>query len=127
MKKILKIAFLTLVFVFFNSAFFTIKTFAKTSKSTHSKKLSTDIQNGSAIQFGTIDNLLWSIIATIQSYTLPIMAITIALLGVKLVTSGEDTATKESIKGWITKILIGGVLIFGASTIASVIKSAVGG
>ena len=82
---------------------------------------------GSVISFPSLDNLLWSIVATIQYYTLPVMAIGLVLLGIKLVSSGDDTATKDLVKSWMVKILIGGILIFGASMIASLIKTAVGG
>jgi type IV secretory pathway VirB2 component (pilin) len=84
-------------------------------------------QSGEVIQIGSIDNLLWSIVKTIQYYTLPVMAIVIAFFGFKLMTSGDDTSSKENSKSWIIKILIGGVVIFGAATIANVIKGAVGG
>lgn len=82
---------------------------------------------GSVISFPSLDNLLWSIVATIQYYTLPVMAIGLVLLGIKLVSSGDDTATKDMVKSWMVKILIGGILIFGASMIANLIKTAVGG
>ncbi len=82
---------------------------------------------GQAIQFGNLDNLLWSIVKTVQYYTLPLMAIALVLLGVKLLTSGDDTGAKDSIKSWIIKILIGGIVIFGAASLATLLKSAVGG
>jgi hypothetical protein len=82
---------------------------------------------GSVITFSSLDNLLWSIVATIQYYTLPVMAIALVLLGIKLVASGDDTASKDTVKQWMIKILIGGVIIFGAATIAGLIKTAVGG
>ncbi len=82
---------------------------------------------GQAISFPNLDNLLWSIVATIQYYTLPLMAIGLVLLGIKLVASGDDTATKDVVKSWMVKILIGGVFIFGASMISGLIKTAVGG
>lgn len=82
---------------------------------------------GTVIAFSNLDNLLWSVIKTIQYYTLPIMTIALVFLGIKLVASGEDTATKDVVKNWMTKILIGGVLIFGAAVIAGLIKTAVGG
>jgi len=55
------------------------------------------------------------------------MAIALVLLGIKLLTSSDDTNTKETVKNWMIKILIGGVIIFGATTIATIIKSNVGG
>lgn len=82
---------------------------------------------GSVIAFPSLDNLLWSIVKTIQYYTLPVMAIAIVLLGIKLVASSDDTGTKDVVKSWMIKILIGGVIIFGATVIAGLIKTAVGG
>jgi type IV secretory pathway VirB2 component (pilin) len=83
--------------------------------------------DGTPIRVGSVENVLWDVVATIQFYTLPILAIVIALLGVKLMTSGDDISSKEITKQWIIKILIGGAIIFGATTIATIIKSAVGG
>ena len=80
-----------------------------------------------AIRFASLDNLLWSIVETIQYYTLPIMAIALVLLGIKLVASSDDTASKDLVKSWMIKILIGGVIIFGAAVLAGLIKTAVGG
>jgi len=85
------------------------------------------IESGQPIVFDSLDKLLWSIILTVQYYTLPVMAIALVLLGVKLLTSSDDTNTKEIVKNWMVKILIGGVIIFGAATIATIIKSNVGG
>lgn len=82
---------------------------------------------GTVIAFSNLDNLLWSVIATIQYYTLPIMTIALVFLGIKLVASGDDTASKDIVKSWMLKILVGGVLIFGAAVIAGLIKTAVGG
>lgn len=82
---------------------------------------------GQAIQFGNLDTLLWSIVKTIQYYSLPIMAIVIAFFGIKLMTSGDDTGAKESAKSWMVKVLIGGLIVFGAATLANIIKGAVGG
>lgn len=82
---------------------------------------------GEVITFTSLDELLWSIVMTIQYYTLPIMAIALVFLGIKLVSSGEDTGTKDMVKTWMIKIMIGGVLIFGATVIAELIKKAVGG
>lgn len=82
---------------------------------------------GEVIAFTNLDNLLWSIIKTIQYYTLPVMTIALVFLGIKLVSSGDDTATKDVVKSWMIKILIGGVIIFGAAVIAGLIKTAVGG
>ena len=79
------------------------------------------------IQFNNLDNLLWGIVKTLQWYSLPVMAIAIATLGIFLVMSGDDTDRKSRLKGWITNILIGGMLVFGASTIAEVVKKFVGG
>ncbi len=79
------------------------------------------------LQFTNLDQLLWGIVKTLQWYSLPIMAIAIATLGVFLVTSGDDTDRKARLKGWIINILIGGLLIFGASTLAGIIGKFVGG
>lgn len=82
---------------------------------------------GSVIQIGTIDNLLWSIVKTIQFYALPVGAVVIAGLGIKMLTSGDDTGAKENMKSWMVKVGIGMAIIFGATTIATVLKSSVGG
>lgn len=79
------------------------------------------------LQFSNLDQLLWGIVKTLQWYSLPVMAIAIATLGIFLVTSGEDTDRKSRIRGWIINILIGGLLIFGSSSIAEIIKKFVGG
>jgi hypothetical protein len=79
------------------------------------------------LQFTNLDQLLWGIVKTLQWYSLPIMAIAIATLGVFLVMSGDDTDRKSRLKGWIVNIFIGGLLIFGAATLASIIKQFVGG
>lgn len=82
---------------------------------------------GSVITFTSLDELLWSIVVTMQHYTLPIMSIALVFLGIKLVASGDDTATKDLVKNWMLRILIGGVFIFGAAMLADLIKLAVGG
>jgi hypothetical protein len=79
------------------------------------------------LQFTSLDQLLWGIVKTLQWYSLPIMAIAIATLGVFLVMSGDDTDRKSRLKGWIMNILVGGLLIFGAATLANIIKQFVGG
>jgi len=91
-----------------------------------SKVFGADISSGQAIVFGSFEKLLWSIIVTVQYYTLPIMTIALVLLGIKLLTSGDDTSIKEVIKNWMIKILIGGVIIFGAATIANLIRGSIG-
>ena len=55
------------------------------------------------------------------------MALSIAMLGIFLVMSGDDTDRKSRLKGWIFNILIGGLLVFGAASIASILKTFVGG
>jgi hypothetical protein len=85
------------------------------------------IAAGNVITFSSLDDLLWSIVVTIQHYTIPIMSIALVFLGIKLVASGEDTATKDLVKNWMLRILIGGVFIFGAAILADLIKLAVGG
>jgi len=79
------------------------------------------------IQFANLDSLLWGIVKTLQWYSLPVMAIAIATLGIFLVMSGDDTDRKARLKGWIMNILIGGLLVFGASSLAQIIKQFVGG
>jgi uncharacterized membrane protein len=92
-----------------------------------SQAFAAGIESGEPIVFDSLDKLLWSIILTVQHYTLPIMAIALVLLGIKLLTSSDDTNTKETVKNWMIKILIGGVIIFGAATIATLIKGSVSG
>ncbi|MCR4329582.1 MAG: TrbC/VirB2 family protein [Candidatus Roizmanbacteria bacterium] len=79
------------------------------------------------IQFTNLDSLLWGIVKTLQWYSLPVMAIAIATLGIFLVMSGDDTERKSTLRGWIINILIGGLLVFGAATLAGIIKQFVGG
>ena len=79
------------------------------------------------IQFENLDALLWGIVKTLQYYSLPVMALSIAMLGIFLVMSGDDTDRKSRLKGWIFNILIGGLLVFGAASIASILKTFVGG
>ncbi len=79
------------------------------------------------IKFDGLDNLLWGIVKTLQWYTLPVMALAIAALGIFLVMSGEDTERKSQLKRSIINILVGGLLVFGASVIAGIIKNFVGG
>jgi len=55
------------------------------------------------------------------------MALSIAALGIALIASGDDTDRKSRLKGWIFNILIGGLLVFGSATIASILKQFVGG
>jgi len=78
---------------------------------------------GEVIKVEKIDAFLWSIIKTIQWYTLPLMAIALVGIGLKLVLSGDDNSSKEQAKSWLIRILIGGTLIFGAATIAGVLKN----
>lgn len=86
-----------------------------------------EYNNAQPLQFANLDQLLWGIVKTLQYYSLPVMAIAIATLGVFLVMSGDDTDRKSRLKGWITNILIGGLLVFGSATLAEIIKSFVGG
>ena len=86
-----------------------------------------DYSTAQPLQFANLDQLLWGIVKTLQWYSLPIMAIAIATLGVFLVMSGDDTDRKSRLKGWIINILVGGLLIFGAATLANIIKQFVGG
>lgn len=83
-------------------------------------------EEGSVIQIGTIDSLLWSIVKTIQFYSLPVGAVVIAGLGLKMLMSGDD-ANKDQLKNWMIRVGVGMAIIFGATTIASVLQSSVGG
>ncbi len=79
------------------------------------------------IQFQNLDQLLWGVVKTLQYFSLPVMALSIAAIGIAMIWSGDDTEQKLRLKGWIINILIGGLLVFGAATIASVLKQFVGG
>lgn len=79
------------------------------------------------IMFANLDSLLWGIVKTLQYFSLPVMALSIAVLGIALIASGDDTDRKSRLKSWIFNILIGGLLVFGAATIASILKQFVGG
>ncbi len=81
---------------------------------------------GEAIEIGNLNKVLWDIVATIQFYSIPIVAISIAGIGLTIVFSGDDTAKKENLKEWIVKIVIGGILIFSSATIARIIKNSIG-
>lgn len=85
------------------------------------------MQQGTPIQFTSLDTLLWGLVATLQFYSLPVMALSIAGIGIALVASGDDTERKSRLKSWIFNILVGGLLVFGSTTIASVLKSFLGG
>jgi hypothetical protein len=50
------------------------------------------------------------------------MALSIAAIGIALVASGDDIDRKARLKHWIFNILIGGLLVFSASTIATILK-----
>lgn len=82
---------------------------------------------GTPIQFPALDALLWGIVATLVYYSLPVMALSIAGIGVALIMSGDDMDRKARLKSWIFNILIGGLLVFGSSTIATVLKGFLGG
>ena len=82
---------------------------------------------GTPIQFAGLDNLLWGIVATLQWYSLPAMAISIAGIGIALIWSGDDIDRKPRLKQWIINLLIGGLLVFGAATIATILKGFLGG
>ena len=79
------------------------------------------------IQLQGLDALLWGVFKTLQYFSLPVMALSIAALGIALIASGDDTERKSRLRGWIFNILIGGLLVFGAATIASILKQFVGG
>jgi hypothetical protein len=74
------------------------------------------LAQGNVIVVGSIDELLWSIVKTIQYYSLPVMALTLAGLGIKLVSSGDDTQVKNVVKSWMIKILAGGVMNLNLSS-----------
>lgn len=82
---------------------------------------------GTPIQFAGLDALLWGVVATLVYYSLPVMALSIAGIGVALIMSGDDMDRKARLKSWIFNILIGGLLVFGSSTIATVLKGFLGG
>ena len=80
-----------------------------------------------AIQFQNLDQLLWGVVKTLQYSSLPVMALSIAVLGVALIASGDDIERKSRLRGWIFNVLIGGLLVFGAVSIASILKQFIGG
>ena len=82
---------------------------------------------GTPIQFAQLDQLLWGLVATLQFYSLPVMALSIAGIGIALVASGDDIERKARLKNWIFNILIGGLLVFGSATIATVLRGFLGG
>ena len=84
-------------------------------------------ESAQPILFTNLDSLLWGIVKTLQWYSLPVMAIAIATLGIFLVMSGDDTERKSRLRSWIINILFGGLLVFGAATLAGIIKQFVGG
>jgi len=79
------------------------------------------------IQFASLTSLLWGLVSTIQFYSLPVMALSIAGIGVALVASGDDIERKSRLRHWIFNILIGGLLVFGSATIATILKTFLGG
>ena len=82
---------------------------------------------GTPIQFASLDTLLWGLVATLQYYSLPVMALSIAGIGVALVASGDDIDRKARLRHWIFNILIGGVLVFGSTTLANTLRTFLGG
>ncbi len=87
----------------------------------------TGYDSAQPMQFQSLDQLLWGVVKTLQYYSLPVMALSVAALGVALIASGDDIERKSRLKGWIFNILIGGLLVFGAATIANILKQFVGG
>jgi len=79
------------------------------------------------IQFESLDQLLWGVVKTLQYFSLPVMALSIAILGIALIASGDDTERKSKLRGWIFNVLVGGLLVFGAVSIASILKQFLGG
>ena len=82
---------------------------------------------GTPIQFASLTQLLWGLVSTIMFYSLPVMTLSIAAIGIALVASGDDIERKSRLKHWIFNILIGGLLVFGSVTIANALKGFVGG
>lgn len=82
---------------------------------------------GTPIQFPGLEALLWGIVATLVYYSLPVMALSIAGIGVAMIMSGDDIDRKSRLKTWIFNILIGGLLVFGSSTLATILKGFLGG
>ena len=79
------------------------------------------------IEFASLTALLWGLVSTIQFYSLPVMALSIAGIGIGLVASGDDIERKARLRHWIFNILIGGLLICGAALIATTLKGFFGG
>lgn len=79
------------------------------------------------ILFQSLDQLLWGVVKTLQYFSLPVMALSIAVLGLALIASGDDTERKSKLRGWIFNILIGGLLVFGAASLSTVLKQFLGG
>ena len=77
---------------------------------------------GTVMKFGGLDNLLWGIVATIQYYSLPVMAISAVGIGLAMIMSGDDTERKGRLKTWLINICIGGTLVFGATALATMLK-----
>ena len=71
------------------------------------------------IKVGGVDNLLASILKTIQFYFPFVAAVVIAVLGFKLATSGDDSSTKAEAKRNLIAVALGSVLIYGATFIAT--------
>ncbi|MGH7202963.1 MAG: hypothetical protein ACREHC_00795 [Candidatus Levyibacteriota bacterium] len=82
---------------------------------------------GTPIQFASLDQLLWGLVATLQYYSLPIMALSIAVIGIALVASGDDIERKARLRHWIFNILLGDLLVFGSTTIANTLRTFLGG
>lgn len=80
-------------------------------------------QEGQGFDTGNIEDILWKVVYTIQALAIPITGIALAAVGIGIMTSGEDEGRKSQLKSIGTKILIGGVLIFGATTLARLIAS----
>lgn len=83
---------------------------------------SVSAQNVGHFEVGSIEDLLWKVVGTIQLLAVPIIAIALAAVGIGIMTSGEDDGRKSQLKGIGTKILIGGLLIFSAVTLAKLIR-----
>ena len=101
--------------------------FLANKKINYNTMQSSGYNSAQPLQFNNLDQLLWGIVKTLQYYSLPVMAIAIATLGLFLVMSGDDIERKSRLKGWIMNILVGGLLVFGSATLAEIIKKFVGG
>ena len=81
--------------------------------------------NGQVIKIDGVDNLLASILKTIQFYFPFVIAVVIALLGFKIATSGDDSSAKAEAKRNLLAVAFGSILIYGATFIATTLTGIV--